>query len=130
MTSDSDASAGAALDEMMRVSPLVIGAAFRRGDFVGQGYVLNLSRGGLFLSTRESFAVGDELRIRFFLPFQLGRVDARAEVRWRTEDAESPPPGLGPGLGLAFVSIASDAKDLIQRFIERFCELADELENA
>ena len=84
---------------MLRVSPLTIGAVYKKGDRVGQGYVLNLSRGGVFLSTKEDFQMGEEFRLRFFLPFQLGQVDALVVVRWRTQDVDSPPPQLRAGLG-------------------------------
>ena len=120
--------ATATLNDMIRVRPLTIGAVFKRGGVVRQGYVLNLSRGGLFLSTRETFAVGEELRVRFLLPFQLGHVDVLAAVRWRTEDADNPPTGQGPGLGLAFVSIEPETREQIDKFIEKFCELAGKLE--
>jgi hypothetical protein len=116
------------LDRMLRVSPLTIGAVYKRAERVGQGYVLNLSRGGMFLSTGEDFLLGEEFRVRFFLPFQLGQVDALVLVRWRTQDVENPPPQLRTGLGCEFVQIDSEMADKIDRFIDRFVELADKLE--
>ncbi len=117
------------IDRMLRVSPLTIGAVYKKGDRVGQGYVLNLSRGGIFLSTGESFGMGEEFRIRFFLPFQLGQVDALVTVRWRTWDVDNPPKQLRGGLGCEFVTIDPDMQDKIDQFIDRFVELADKLED-
>lgn len=116
------------IDRMLRVSPLTINAVYKRRGLVGQGYVLNLSRGGLFLSTKDLFNVGDEFRIRFFLPFQLGQVDAGVVVRWRTQDAKNPPQGPRRGLGVAFVKVEPEALEKIEQFIDRFVELADKLE--
>jgi len=128
-TSAERASAGAKqLERMLRVSPLTIGAVYKKGERVGQGYVLNLSRGGVFLSTQEDFLMGEEFRLRFFLPFQLGQVDALVVVRWRTQDADNPPPQLRTGLGCEFVRIDPEMADKIDQFIDRFVELADKLE--
>jgi hypothetical protein len=118
-----------ALERMLRVSPLTIGAVYKKGERVGQGYVLNLSRGGIFLSTDERFGMGEEFRVRFFLPFQLGQVDALVAVRWRTRDVDNPPKGLRTGLGCEFVSIDPEMQDRIDQFIDRFVELADKLED-
>ncbi|MGH9319483.1 MAG: PilZ domain-containing protein [Vicinamibacteria bacterium] len=116
------------LERMLRVSPLTIGAVYKKGDRVGQGYVLNLSRGGIFLSTQQDFPMGDEFRIRFFLPFQLGQIDALVVVRWRTQDVDNPPKQLRTGLGCEFVRIDTEMADKIDQFIDRFVELADKLE--
>ena len=116
------------MERMLRVSPLTIGAVYKKGERVGQGYVLNLSRGGVFLSTREDFPMGEEFRLRFFLPFQLGQVDAVVVVRWRTQDVDSPPAQLRKGLGCEFVTIDPEMADRIDQFIDRFVELADKLE--
>jgi len=117
------------IDRMLRVSPLTIGAVYKKADVVGQGYVLNLSRGGIFMSAGDPFEKGERFRVRFFLPFQLGQVDAVVEVRWRTHDAENPPRQLPTGFGLEFVEIAADARDKIDEFIDRFVALASQLED-
>jgi len=118
------------IERMLRVSPLTIGAVYKKGERVGQGYVLNLSRGGMFLSTKEDFPMGEEFRLRFFLPFQLGQVDALVVVRWRTQDVDNPPPQLRTGLGCEFARIDPEMVDKIDEFIDRFVELADKLEEA
>lgn len=127
---DGQALAAGQFERMLRVSPLTIGAVYKQGERVGQGYVLNLSRGGIFLSTREAFAMGDEFRVRFFLPFQLGQVDAVVVVRWRTWDVDNPPKQLRDGLGCEFVTIDPSMQDKIDQFIDRFVELADQLEES
>jgi Tfp pilus assembly protein PilZ len=119
-----------AMDRMLRVRPLTIGAVYKKGDRVGQGYVLNLSRGGVFLSTDNPFEVGEEFRIRFFLPFQLGQIDAQVVVRWRTSDVDKAPKELRNGLGCEFHRIEPEMQDRIDQFIARFVELADKLEES
>lgn len=118
------------MERMLRVSPLTIGAVYKMGGEVGQGYVLNLSRGGVFLTAKAAFALGDEFRLRFFLPFQLGQVDALVVVRWRTGDVEQPPKSLSGGMGLEFLEIRSEMRDKISEFIDKFVELAEQLGDA
>lgn len=117
------------IERMLRVSPLTISAIYKRADKVGQGYVLNLSRGGVFLTTDVVFAVEEQFRLRFFLPFQLGPVDARVQVRWRTQDVDSPPKELRTGFGLEFIEIDPEMQDKISQFIEKFVELAEKLDS-
>ena len=116
------------IERMLRVNPLTISAVYKTADRVGQGYVLNLSRGGVFFSSDVGFEMGDQFRLRFFLPFQLGPVDAKVQVRWRTQDAETPPPELRSGLGLEFIEIDPEMQDKITQFISKFVELAEQLE--
>jgi len=117
------------IERMLRVSPLTISAVYKMAEKVGQGYVLNLSRGGVFLSSDVGFEMGDQFRLRFFLPFQLGQVDARVQVRWCTQDADNLPQELRSGFGLEFIEIESEMQDKISRFIEKFVELAEQLES-
>ena len=117
------------IERMLRVSPLTISAVYKMADRVGQGYVLNLSRGGVFLSSDVGFEMGDQFRLRFFLPFQLGQVDAQVQVRWRTQDADNPPQELRSGFGLECIEIESEMQDKISRFIEKFVDLAEQLES-
>lgn len=130
-SADSEAFAGPQqMDRMQRVSPLTIGAVYKKGSDVGQGYVLNLSRGGVFLTAKATFEVGERFRLRFFLPFQLGQVDALVAVRWRTQDVDDPPKSLPAGIGAEFADIEPDMQDRITEFIEKFVELADKLGSA
>lgn len=117
------------IERMLRVKPLTINAVYKLPDKVGQGYVLNLSRGGVFLSAEYPFAMDQQFRVRFFLPFQLGQVDALVQVRWRTQDVDNPPEDSRNGFGLEFVEIEAEMQDKITRFIEKFVELAEQLES-
>ncbi len=117
------------MDRMLRVSPLTISAVYKARDKVGQGYVLNLSRGGVFFTSDVGFEMDERFRLRFFLPFQLGQVDATVQVRWRTTDVESPPKDLRSGFGLEFIEIEPAMQDKITQFVRRFVALAEQLES-
>lgn len=117
------------IDRMLRVSPLTIGAVYKTRDKVGQGYVLNLSRGGVFFTADVGFEMEEQFRLRFFLPFQLGQVDAKVQVRWRTADVDNPPTDLRSGFGLEFIEIEPEMQDKITQFVHRFVALAEQLES-
>lgn len=116
------------LEGMVRVSPLTISTVYKKRDRVGQGYVLNVSRGGVFLTADHPFEMGETVRLRFFLPFQLGQVDADMIVRWRTEDVDDAPEQLRAGFGLEFLDATAETCDKISQFIDRFVELAAQLD--
>ena len=116
------------LERMVRVSPLTISAVFKKRDKVGQGYILNVSCGGVFLKASDPFETGETVRVQFFLPFQLGQVDAEMIVRWRTQDVDNPSPEAPVGFGLEFLDAAAETRDKISRFIEKFVDLAEQLE--
>lgn len=118
----------AGTERMVRVHPLTIGAVFEDPAGVGHGYVLNMSLGGVFLTTESELQLGQRLRLRFFLPFQSGPVEADVRVRWRSRDVAPPSRPPAEGFGLEFVDI--ETKDLasVNRFIDRFVGLASDLD--
>lgn len=126
----SDARAGDDfVERMLRVHPLTIGAVYDKGGVLGHGYVLNLSVTGIFLTADERFERGDLLHLRFFLPFQVGAVEADVAVRWRSDGAMSPEEPARWGFGLEFVELEEEMRSRIEHFVERFVELASALDN-
>jgi Tfp pilus assembly protein PilZ len=111
-----------------RIRPLAFDTEFRHGGKVEFGYVSNLSEGGVFLATEELIPVGEMLHLRFVLPWQLGEVEAEAQVKWRTYDAGSRAQHLPSGLGLAFVELAPDVRKRLDLYIQRFYQLVNALE--
>ena len=80
------------------------------------GYSKDLAVEGLFLRTRESFAVGDALQVIFELP-SGDRPTIRAEgdvMRQIKPDQDSP---LIPGIGLRFRRLSSRDRRELERYI-------------
>ncbi|MGZ3741514.1 MAG: PilZ domain-containing protein [Bdellovibrionota bacterium] len=81
--------------------------------------VLNLSRGGMFLSLERSFpAMHSEVRFRLAFPPDVSQppIEGKALVRWVRER-----PGAGhlPGVGIEFLEISDDARKFIEGYVER-----------
>lgn len=104
-------------------SPLVIrGARCLLGKDVFFGYALNVSRGGLFVSSVRPRTPGEVCDIRFELPGVERSFACRARVAWfRPYSPRSP---LPPGFGLEFLDLGDDDRNALQEWVERF--LAEE----
>ena len=77
---------------------------------LGAARCLDLSVGGLFLETVNTFPIDQELSLRFRLP-GAGQLPIRVRARVVYEQ-----PGLGNGV--AFLSLSADDREAIARFVE------------
>ena len=72
----------------------------------------DVSPGGMFINTRQTFPEGAVLNLRFRLAISLAEIETRCEVRYCL-------PGVG--VGVQFVGISADAIQAIEREIA-LCE--------
>jgi uncharacterized protein (TIGR02266 family) len=73
----------------------------------------NLSEGGAFLQTDQSFELGQRLRIRLFFPGLLEPVQVEGVVIWRREATS----GVSSGIGLAFEPLEAKQQELLGRLL-------------
>jgi uncharacterized protein (TIGR02266 family) len=73
----------------------------------------NLSEGGAFLQTDQSFELGQRLRVRLFFPGLLEPVQLDGVVIWRREATS----GVSSGIGLAFEPLAGKQQELLGRLL-------------
>jgi len=81
---------------------------------------VNLSVGGIFIETRDSYAIGRELQIEFSLPGIPESIKVRGRVVSRVSSDGAD--GSRSGNGIEFVEITQTARTLIARFIEATIE--------
>ncbi|MBI5529290.1 MAG: TIGR02266 family protein [Deltaproteobacteria bacterium] len=85
------------------------------GSFITD-YILNISRGGIFVTTQKPLPIGTRVRLVFSLPDFPLPFDLAGEVRWVN------PPGHGshaaPGMGIGFSNLDENARKRIERFIK------------
>lgn len=75
---------------------MVLEVRYRNAGQFLVSYCTNLSRGGLFVSTREPEPIGTELVLSLRVPGRSLPVTLRARVRWtRAEDTADGPAGMG-----------------------------------
>lgn len=111
-----------------RISPLIIRAKFRSGEKKCVGYVTNLSETGCFLATEELLSVDHTMRVALDSPWRLGQFEVEARVVWCNEAVGRQAENWPIGMGLAFVHLESEAKAKLREYIERFFELAAQLD--
>jgi uncharacterized protein (TIGR02266 family) len=94
--------------------PVDAEVSFEAGGVLATGLVKNIGAGGLFLATaaRDVRPVGERLRLSFALSSGGTRVEAEGEVRWVRESGGGSH-GDPPGMGLRFITLSHDARDLI-----------------
>jgi len=88
-------------------------------------YTHNVSRGGIFLATRNPLPVGTRMNLRFALPGNHGRVvDVTGKVAWINEYKRGKK-NLNPGMGIEFINLADEDREAITKLIKRKALLAD-----
>jgi type IV pilus assembly protein PilZ len=88
-----------------------------KGSFL-VSYSLNLSKGGLFLETKDLLPVGSKLTIRFTVPGATIPIETDATVMWVRESPSED--GQPAGLGLRFDRLDENIGASIDRLIQDF----------
>ncbi len=93
---------------------MVLEVRYRNAGQFLVSYCTNLSRGGLFVSTRQPEPVGTELVLSLRVPGRALPVTLRARVRWnRHEDGDEGPAGMG----LSFADVDGVLGEHIDRLV-------------
>jgi len=94
----------------LRVSIRVRVKLFKGGGLAVSGWARNISLGGLFVETEQTFPAGSECLLEF--PIRDGRrihtLKPLARVAWST----------GNGMGLEFLKMNEEARDVVHRLVE------------
>ncbi len=80
-------------------------------------YTMNISRGGMFISTRSPLNVGTVIELMFHIPNREVPFKIIGEVAWVTPyDRKS---NLIPGMGIKFKNMREEDKRAFEEFIEK-----------
>ena len=85
-------------------------------DFI-ERYALNVSRGGIFVRSRDSSAPGTELLLDIALESGEGVIRGRGVVCWTTPPAAPGEPSRDPGMGIQFVELTPGSRALVERVV-------------
>ena len=99
--------------------------AYKTVDGFITDWAVNISKGGMFINTRNPLAVGSLVRLIVSLPDAAFPFDLTGRViRVHPSDPNS---DQVPGMGVEFVDIDEDKKGRLARFVDRLrAELPDE----
>jgi len=79
------------------------------------GLTENISEGGVFIATRDPIPLGTEVKVKIRLPHN-DPFELEGQVCWLREYNEFTDE-MAPGVGVAFASLAEDARRAIENFI-------------
>lgn len=82
-----------------------------------QDYIRNISRGGVFVETREPLALGSNLKLKFRLPGSDRPIQAEGVVMWVIEAQENMADGHVPGMGIRFGSLSEQDMAMIDELV-------------
>ena len=103
---------------------VLIKVALRDEQRLRHLYATNLSKGGLFLATKSSLPLGQEVLLRLVHPISGADYEVAAEV----VNVRRDPDGDVKGCGLRFKTFDDDVKEDLFLFVEGVVDLDDELE--
>ena len=85
-------------------------------EFVDR-FAVNISRGGVFIRTREPQAIGT--RVAFELKLQTGETVIRGEgvVRWVQAERTGAHPPAAPGMGIQFTDLDERSRAIVDRMV-------------
>jgi uncharacterized protein (TIGR02266 family) len=98
--------------------------AYRTVDGFITDWAVNISRGGMFINTRNPLSVGSIVRLIVSLPDAAFPFDLTGRViRVHPHDPNS---DTAPGMGIEFVDVDEEKRARLERFVERLrAELPD-----
>ncbi|MFZ5470484.1 MAG: TIGR02266 family protein [Myxococcota bacterium] len=91
--------------------------AYRTVDGFITDWAVNISRGGLFINTRNPLAVGTTVRLIISLPDTAFPFDLSGRVT-RVSEYDNPANQV-PGMGIEFIDVDEEKRARIERFVER-----------
>jgi hypothetical protein len=111
------------LREHRRHAPTILRAEVERDSVRRQGYLMNVSLGGAFLTVEEPPHPESTLALHILFPWGMGECRLEARAVWLQTDER----GRAIGAGVSFLSISDDARRKLTSYLERFVELEAEI---
>ncbi|HXV65132.1 MAG TPA: PilZ domain-containing protein [Vicinamibacteria bacterium] len=106
-----------------RIAPTVLRVGVEQDGERREAYVLNISLGGAFLVLFDPPAPEENAALEIVLPWGLGECHIEATAVWNQKDEN----GRSIGAGLAFDTVAEEDKQKLQRYLDHFVALTEEI---
>ena len=98
--------------------PTSIKVHFRKASSLLFAYSVNISRGGLFLGTEQTFNIGTPVELKLEIP-GVGATLVKGDVSWiRHEETEQGPKGIGIKFSYLDEKLSSFIDHLVSNFLE------------
>ena len=107
----------------VQLAPTIIRAEIEQGGERREGYLINVSLGGAFLTMVEPPKKNKTSELHLLLPWGVGECSVKAKAVWQQKDDAK----RVIGTGISFVSLSDDAKQKLQSYLDRYVELAAQI---
>ena len=86
-----------------------------------ESQIVNISKGGVFISTPRPLSDDSEIEIEFVLPRVSKKIRAKGKVKWSINSSEKPDGthGIIPGMGVKFIEISKEHLKEILKYIKK-----------
>lgn len=105
------------------LAPSVIRAEVEHGGKRREGYLINVSLGGAFLTMNEPPPKNKISELYLLLPWGVGECRVKAKAVWQQKDDTK----RVIGSGISFVDLSDDARKKLQSYLERYVELSSQI---
>ena len=110
-------------NRFVRRVPTTIPVDLSAGDITATGFILNISKTGLFIDyTNENLKTGDILHLTFSLPAENDAIEAEGKVVWLNK-SEGNTDNLLKGFGIHFTDIKPENREKIAIFVKKEIEM-------
>ena len=82
------------------------------------GLTQNISSGGVFIATHHIRKIGDRITLNFTLPGSAKPLLVETEVRWIRENTALMRAHGDTGMGVRFINLSPEAKEVIDAFVQ------------
>lgn len=89
---------------------------FENPDGFRKAYLRNISEGGVYVESGDTFEMGDRFVLRMSMQNPKIDIDQKVQVVWVNANP-SPGSGLEPGVGVAFLDLPADKKLTIKAIV-------------
>ena len=86
-------------------------------DEFAERFATNISRGGVFIRTREPKPVGTQVDLEIRLATGESVIRSRGVVRWVAEANPKARPPVAPGMGIQFLHLDENSRQLVERMV-------------
>jgi type IV pilus assembly protein PilZ len=97
-------------------APIELRVEYKRVNSFLADYTKNISRGGTFIGTDKPLPLGTRFRFRISVPDMAVPINLTGEVAWIA------PPGETPGMGIRFVDLEGEAREVFELRVEKLME--------
>lgn len=82
-------------------------------------YAMNISRGGMFISTKNPLKAGTHISVEFVIPDIKVPIKVKGKILWINDPLQIKDTNLIPGMGVEFQSLNEDEQKKLNNFIDK-----------